>query len=808
MPQSIDGISVRIEGQDRDLRRAIERSKKNVRSFDRSTASASRGLSTSFRNVAIASAAVTASVAAAAVAFRSFLNSSLELVGSQAAVARSLDTTIESIQILTRAAELTGVEIDDATSSFEDLTRAIGEAREGAGGAFEAFLRLGIGAEELEAIPTLTGRLEFLANRLHELNLPASDVLAVLTQMGVSSVEFTRILDNNGEAIKRARSEVERFGLALSEADALAVQSANKSLSVLGLAVDSVQNQLAVTSAPYLEIIAQQTANLISDTGFLKQAFDSFFSGVISFLFDIGRTYTSLFGDPVQKEIINRFDQIQLIQERLSKNAARIVEIDHAKLAADTKRAGEVVASGLESARRNPLDHRGLITGRQIDVNTDDAPSYNPLSVADNAERMRISRETKYLKGELERRLKAYREFLKERGLTEKQAADIAQTGGGFVESQRSQSMERIQERQRRNRERDEAARQAREEGGGVLSAAEVGGDSPEAQLNAHLQLIKSAEQQKLSLISDSSERAKAIEANRFSEQLDAINSFEDQKIISQEEADQRSRDALILHQEELAKIDKEGMEAKLQRDKELRDFRNELVLSEQDLDRQREIDRFEEEIQRIREYGELKLITKAEIDELEIKAAEKLQSRLTEITQKHETARMKFARATAAGKAKSVLDFLNKEIQGVNSSNKTIFKIQQALAIASAVVNTHDAATRALRDYPAPYSYAIAAAVTAAGFARIASIKSATVGGGGGSSGGGGGGSGGPFQGGTGVASLEQPQEDDQPSLDIRIQGISPSDLFTGEQVQGILDVINEQIDDGATIRSVGVAT
>lgn len=49
----------------------------------------------------------------------------------------------------------------------------------------------------------------------------------------------------------------------------------------------------------------------------------------------------------------------------------------------------------------------------------------------------------------------------------------------------------------------------------------------------------------------------------------------------------------------------------------------------------------------------------------------------------------------------------------------------QKVLAASSAIINTYAGATRALRDYPAPASYAVAASVIALGLAQVAKINS-----------------------------------------------------------------------------------
>jgi hypothetical protein len=72
-------------------------------------------------------------------------------------------------------------------------------------------------------------------------------------------------------------------------------------------------------------------------------------------------------------------------------------------------------------------------------------------------------------------------------------------------------------------------------------------------------------------------------------------------------------------------------------------------------------------------------------------------------------------------------------------SSLSTVFKKSKGIRVAMAIMDTYAGATRALKDYAAPYSYAVAASVVAAGLANVASIMSASSSGGSGGGGGGG---------------------------------------------------------------------
>ena len=61
-------------------------------------------------------------------------------------------------------------------------------------------------------------------------------------------------------------------------------------------------------------------------------------------------------------------------------------------------------------------------------------------------------------------------------------------------------------------------------------------------------------------------------------------------------------------------------------------------------------------------------------------------------------------------------------------ASNKTMFEVGKAASIASASINTYEAATKAYASAPPPFNFINAALVTAAGLAQVAMIKGTTM--------------------------------------------------------------------------------
>jgi hypothetical protein len=129
---------------------------------------------------------------------------------------------------------------------------------------------------------------------------------------------------------------------------------------------------------------------------------------------------------------------------------------------------------------------------------------------------------------------------------------------------------------------------------------------------------------------------------------------------------------------------------------------------------------------------------------------------------------------------------------QSVGQALVSVFPKSKAAAAAQALINTAVGVTQALT-LPFPLNWIQAAAVFASGMAQVAAINKAQPGGGGtlptpgGGTGGGGG---------------------DVGQLPTRliIEPVDPAGIFTGESLNRLMELITEQVNNGAVLVSSGV--
>ena len=133
-------------------------------------------------------------------------------------------------------------------------------------------------------------------------------------------------------------------------------------------------------------------------------------------------------------------------------------------------------------------------------------------------------------------------------------------------------------------------------------------------------------------------------------------------------------------------------------------------------------------QLQVIEDFNEKKkaLLDQGVTDELE--GMSFLQRASIEGTKRLET----FNKLSATEQTQHVLGELSGQFNGIAKNNKKLFELSKKLNIASAIMNTADAATLAYKSYPPPLNYVMAGGVIAAGMGQVAQIKAQSFDGGG----------------------------------------------------------------------------
>lgn len=242
-------LKVRITGDTTQLEQALGRAGRNLKGF--ATAAAAAGTL-----VAGALSAMTAQ--------------GLKAIDAQAKLARSLGTTTASMQVLERAGSLAGVSMQGIEQATKDLTRRLSQAAAGAGPAKDALKRLGLTAKGLADLP-LDERIDTINSAIRRF-IPAAQQAAVAGQLfgEEGSIAISRL---DSATIRQATSDIQAFGIAVSDEAAAKIELANDALSRMTLVFEGLRNKLAVEVAPVLQTLADRF-NTLASSGAVQAAIE------------------------------------------------------------------------------------------------------------------------------------------------------------------------------------------------------------------------------------------------------------------------------------------------------------------------------------------------------------------------------------------------------------------------------------------------------------------------------------------------------------------------------------------------------
>jgi len=183
--------------------------------------------------------------------------------------------------------------------------------------------------------------------------------------------------------------------------------------------------------------------------------------------------------------------------------------------------------------------------------------------------------------------------------------------------------------------------------------------------------------------------------------------------------------------------------------------------------------------------------------------------ARRQNILEQYYKARDRLTRKQTQSELRNWKSFASTMMNVASKQSKSLFRVFKALNLATAITSTYAAVNKAMAELPWPANLAAAASALASGLANVASIRSTEVGGGGG-----GGGATPSATASSPASSPTAPAEPETlrsrgrtgPGLDVNINLGDDDDLVSKGAVRRLIDAINEQIDDGAEIRSIRV--
>lgn len=250
-------LYAKIGGDSSGLQRALNNARKSV------------GLTrANMQKLAVAGVAgfkaLAAGGAAAGAALTLLTRSGLQLVDSQAKLARSFGSSIDSLTAMQLAAEDAGLEGLDM--SLARLNRRLGAAEQGIGEYKRSMDALNLSAAELQELP-IDERVAVIADAMRDAGISMQETARHAQTLGFEQANATDFFLQGGDAIRRARREVDEYGLSISMLDAAQVEEANDQFERVGRVMRVIKQELAIIVAGPMAVFSQRLIDAGKNAG-------------------------------------------------------------------------------------------------------------------------------------------------------------------------------------------------------------------------------------------------------------------------------------------------------------------------------------------------------------------------------------------------------------------------------------------------------------------------------------------------------------------------------------------------------------
>ncbi len=184
--------------------------------------------------------------------------------------ARRLGTSVGGFRALQLAAGEAGVSVSALANDVQTMDREIARGSKNAKSALD---KLGLSAKDLESLEA-DQKVALIADRVKSLGLNSGEASVLLQDLGVRNREMVLAVLSGGDAFRRARADIEEYGLAISRTDSEAIEQANDRIGRLGLIGQYAGQQLAIALVPRMGELAQAMTDSLREGGLLRVVID------------------------------------------------------------------------------------------------------------------------------------------------------------------------------------------------------------------------------------------------------------------------------------------------------------------------------------------------------------------------------------------------------------------------------------------------------------------------------------------------------------------------------------------------------
>jgi hypothetical protein len=189
-----------------------------------------------------------------------------EVIDSTNLMAQRLGLTFAELAGLSNAGALVGVSMETIGAALTKADVAFAKAAGGSKTAAAAFDAIGLSVDQLNGM-SASDRFQAIAQAISEIPTEAERSAAAVRLFGRSGASLMPIFNGGAAGIQAATAEAQRFGLALSQAQADNVDAMGDSFDRAQQAISGVIQQVVAYLAPAIESVSSQFSDLIGTVG-------------------------------------------------------------------------------------------------------------------------------------------------------------------------------------------------------------------------------------------------------------------------------------------------------------------------------------------------------------------------------------------------------------------------------------------------------------------------------------------------------------------------------------------------------------
>jgi hypothetical protein len=238
-----------------DLTLASQKFEAGVKRVNAKVATMRRNLASASKSMGGMQARVAGLVGVAGLGM--LIKSSLDSADSIAKMSDRLGIATEDLAAFQHLTQLNGESTESFDKSITKMVRTVGEFHRGLGTGKKAFEDLGISVQDLQN-KNPAEQFQIIGDKIKGMGDKSLQASVAADIFGRSGINLLNTINQGSEGFEKAKTEVEKYGLAISRVDAAKIEAANDALLRSQQAIKGVSLKATVELAPILEAIANK----------------------------------------------------------------------------------------------------------------------------------------------------------------------------------------------------------------------------------------------------------------------------------------------------------------------------------------------------------------------------------------------------------------------------------------------------------------------------------------------------------------------------------------------------------------------